>query len=50
MHILCYINFYCKDDSFAEKDRQSLEIVTGWGTIWAGSFFSGRTFDIQGGL
>ena len=28
MHILCLINFFLKDGSFAEKDGQSLEVVT----------------------
>ena len=31
MHILCCINFYHKDDSFAENDIHSLDIVTGLG-------------------
>ena len=29
-HILCCINFYRTGDSFPEKDRQSLEVITGW--------------------
>ena len=31
MHILYCINFYRTCDCFPEKDRQSLEVVTGWG-------------------
>ena len=27
LHILCSITFYRRDDSFAEKDRQSLKII-----------------------
>ena len=33
MHILSCINFYRTGDSFPEKDRQSLEVVTGWSHI-----------------
>ena len=27
LHILCFITFYHRDDSFAEKDEQSLKII-----------------------
>ena len=43
MHILCCINFYFTGDSFPEKDRQSLEVVIGWGTIRVGVFFDVQT-------
>ena len=38
------------DDSFAEKGRKSLEIIANYSTIWVGSFFSGHTFGLSGGL
>ena len=34
MHILCLTNFY-DDNIFAENHGQSLEVVTGWGTVAA---------------
>ena len=44
VHILCCINFYCTGDSFPEKDRQSLEVVTGWSTITVGVFLQRPRF------
>ena len=44
LHILCFITFYRRDDSFGEKDTQNLETMADSGTIWAGTCFSDRTF------
>ena len=30
IHILCCVNFHLTGDSSPEKDRQNLEVVTGW--------------------
>ena len=36
LHILCCITFHRRADSFAEKDRQSLEIIAEWGRYGLG--------------